>query len=228
LGKVKRNLMEDFQSIPASGKIAIKLTENDKLVAVRSCNKSHSVFISTQNGKSIRFLVEDLRVFKSRSSEGVKGLTLGKDDKVIALAILNNKLLEQEEKSQYMKTSVKKRIIKPENKDEQFIATVTENGYGKITSSYEYRLTNRSGVGIINISTSKRNGSVVASFMVDLESDLMLITNRGQVIRIKTNAIPVLGRNTQGVRLFKLKPEEKVASVTEVLDIEEQTEKEQE
>ena len=127
-----------------------------------------------------------------------------------------------------MKTSVKKRIIKPENKDEQFIATVTENGYGKITSSYEYRLTNRSGVGIINISTSKRNGSVVASFMVDLESDLMLITNRGQVIRIKTNAIPVLGRNTQGVRLFKLKPEEKVASVTEVLDIEEQTEKEQE
>ena len=216
LGKIKRNLMTDFDKIPAGGKIAIKLSDDDKLVSVRACDPSDSIFISTKNGKSIRFLTKDLRVFKSRGSEGVKALSLAQKDEVISLSILNNVILDQESKAEYMKTPFKKRIKNPQNSDEQFILTVTENGYGKITSSYEYRLTSRSGVGIINISTSKRNGCVVASFVVDLENDIMLITNKGQVIRIKANTISVLGRNTQGVKLFKLKEAEKIASVTEV------------
>jgi DNA gyrase subunit A len=217
-GTVKRNLMSDFENIPSNGKIAIKLNENDKLISVKTCQESNSVFISTRNGKSIRFLVSDLRISKSRSSGGVRGLILQDNDIVIALSILNNVLLEQEEKSEYMKLNFKERIKNSDNNSEQFILSVTENGYGKITSSYEYRLTSRGGIGIKNIITSNRNGKVVASFNVNLESDIMLVTDRGQVIRIATSNIPVSGRNTQGVRLFKMKENEKVASVTAVTE----------
>lgn len=220
-GTVKRNLMADFENIPSNGKIAIRLDENDKLVSVRTCSNSESILISTKNGKSIRFLVEDLRISKSRSSGGVRGLVLNDDDIVIALSILNDTVLEQEEKADYMKVNFKERLKNTDNNTEQFIIAVTENGYGKITSSYEYRLTSRGGVGIKNIITSARNGKVVASFNINLEHDLMLITDRGQVIRIAANNIPVLSRNTQGVRLFKLKDGEKVASVTEVMEIDE-------
>lgn len=228
-GKIKRNLMSDFNYVPITGKMAIKLTEEDKLISVKTCSDADSIFISTYQGKSTRFLVEDLRVFKGRASEGVKALSLSKGDYVIGTSILNGDALNMEERTEYLKTSINNRleILKNEageevdikNKNEQFILAVTENGYGKITSSYEYRLTGRGGVGVINIVTSERNGNVVSSFKLALDHDIMLITNRGQVIRIAAKDISVLGRNTQGVKLFKLKSGEKVTSVTEVYEI---------
>ncbi|ACT69880.1 DNA gyrase subunit A [Neorickettsia risticii] len=219
-GKVKRNSMSDFAYVPANGKVAIKLNDNDALISVKTAQNEDCIFISTRDGKCIRFLVEDLRVLKSRSSEGVKAITLGKDDSAISLSILNRRILSPEDKAEYMKTKFFERIQNPENHEEQFVLTVTENGYGKITSSYEYRITNRGGVGIINISTSERNGKVVSSFKVTLSNHIMLVTNRGQVIRIEASNIPVLGRNTQGVRLFSIRAEERVASVTEVEEVE--------
>ncbi|AHX11833.1 DNA gyrase, A subunit [Neorickettsia helminthoeca str. Oregon] len=220
-GKIKRNSMSDFNYVPTNGKVAIKLNEDDRLIAVKTSKNEDCIFISTRDGKCIRFLVDDLRVLKSRSSEGVKALTLSNGDEAISLSILNQKILSPEEKALYMRTKFSERIKDPTNKDEQFVLSVTENGYGKITSSYEYRITNRGGVGIINIATSKRNGKVVSSFRVLLDNHIMLITNRGQVIRIAASNIPVLGRSTQGVRLFTVKDDERVASVTEVGEVEE-------
>ena len=188
-GNFRRNMLSDFTNIMRNGKIAMKLAEDDKLISVHPCEETDHIIIATQNGKANHFKLADVRVFKGRSSVGVRGIRLAKDDSVVSMSVLSD----------------------PEN---QFILAVTENGYGKRSPATDYRITKRGGKGIFNINTSKRNGVVVASFPVTEEDQLMLATNEGKVIRIRVHnkgndSIRSMGRQTQGVRLFDINEEEK-------------------
>jgi len=238
-GNIRRNLLSDFDYIPVTGKIAIGLGESDVLVSVYTCEPSAHIMLSTANGKSIRFIAEDIRLSKGRSGMGVRGIRLSRDDEVISMTILSSdSSLETHIRDQYLKISTIKRLklklgsdIKIDNdidlnidelkkyaSEEQFLLTVTENGFGKRSSSYEYRVTNRGGSGIVNINTSLRNGKVIVSFPANNDDELILMTDKGQAIRIPVSDIRITGRNTLGVRLVKLNDTEKVASVQRIAD----------
>ena len=203
-GKIRKNNLEDFQNIQANGKIAMKLDTDDEIVSVKLIKGGEDIMINSNFGKSLRVNSKKIRLFKGRSSKGVKGMTLKPKDKVISLSILNANILASD------KDELKSK--------EQFILTITENGYGKRSSSYEFRETGRGGQGIINISTTERNGNVAASFPINSEDDIMLVTNKGQMIRVKVSEIRVAGRNTQGVRIFKTSDGEKVVSAVRLAD----------
>ena len=212
-GKIRKNSLEDFVSIQSTGKIAMKLDQDDKIVGVKICREDQDVILSTQLGKCIRFKSQKIRIFKGRSSKGIKGIQLAPNDKVISLSVLD---------SIDMKPETAKKIIKngSSNKDkksevlakQKYILSVTKNGFGKRTSFYDYRVTNRGGKGIICINTSERNGDVVASFPVNEGDEIILSTDKGKMIRCAVQEIRIAGRNTQGVRIFKLSGEEKVVS----------------
>ncbi len=204
LGKIRKNNLDDFRNIQSNGKIAMKLDKNDEIVSVKLIKGDEDIMINSYFGKSLRVNNNKIRLFKGRSSKGVKGINLKNKDKVISLSILNKNLISSN------KDEMKSR--------EQFILTITENGYGKRSSSYEFRETGRGGQGIINISTSERNGNVSASFPINSEDEIMLVTNKGQMIRVKVSEIRVAGRNTQGVRIFKTENEEKVVTAVRLAD----------
>ena len=210
-GKVRKNSLEDFSSINAAGKIAMKLDPNDKIVGVKICRDDQDAILSTKLGKCIRFETKKLRVFKGRSSKGIKGIELGKDDQIVSLSIIqNDKLSKNGKKSSTEKSEI---IAK-----EKFILSITENGYGKKTSHNDYRVTNRGGKGIIGIINSARNGNVSSSFPVFEGDDIIISTNKGRVIRVAVKEIRTAGRNTQGVRIIKLSGDEKVVSATKIDD----------
>ena len=218
-GNVRRNLLADFAHIPSNGKIAIRLQENDKLISVKVCQNDQDMLLATQMGKSIRFPIQDLRVFKSRTSDGVRGIKLFRQDQVISMSVLNNVSIMLDERDLYLKSDQNQLSVEKCEyyaKNEQFILTITENGFGKRSSAYEYRVTKRGGSGILNIITSKRNGGIVASFPVTKGDHVMLITDKGQVIRIVVDGIRISARNTQGVTLFRTKKGEKVVSVAKI------------
>ncbi len=182
----------------------MKLDKDDEIVSVKLINGNEDIMINSYLGKSLRVNNSKIRLFKGRSSKGVKGMSLKSKDKVISLSILNKNLISSNKDEMKSK--------------EQFILTITENGYGKRSSSYEFRETGRGGQGIINISTSERNGNVSASFPINSEDDIMLVTNKGQMIRVKVSEIRVAGRNTQGVRIFKTAKDEKVVTAVRLTD----------
>ncbi|GAK34039.1 DNA gyrase subunit A [Iodidimonas nitroreducens] len=234
-GNVRRNLLSDFTNVPSNGKIAIRFEEgaDDRLIGVRVAREEDDVLLAAHSGKCIRFPVRDVRVFKGRTATGVRGMRLASGDQVIGMSILNGQDATADERESYLKAAAWKNNeavnndekalgdLSPEQKErmaerEQFILTITENGYGKRTSSYEYRTTGRGGQGIVNIVTSDRNGAVVASGPVTTSEQLMLLTNAGKIIRIGIQDIRIAGRNTQGVTLFRIDPEEKVVSVAKV------------
>ena len=229
-GNIRRNKLTDFHNINANGKIAMKLNENDQLVNVLTCSEDANIFLSTKLGKCIRFSCKDLRVFSGRSSIGVRGIKLSKDDNVISLAILNGIDFEVNERDEYLRVSSlerkKEKIINNtlDNKkfsnlklNEEFILSVTDKGFGKRSSAYEYRKTKRGGLGIANMQLSERNGSqVVASFPINHKDQLMLVTNKGKLIRCPVNDVRIGGRQTQGVTLFNVSQEEKVVSVAKL------------
>ena len=245
-GNVRRNRLSDFTSVMVNGKIAMKLDEGDKLVGVQDCTESDDVLLSAKGGKCIRFPVVDVRVFASRASTGVRGMKFRGDDEVISMTIVRHVDCDSEERKNYLKVqSARRRAIGAESGEgdedlvtdptqlglseeryavmlaaEQFILTVTENGYGKRTSAYDYRITGRGGMGITNIETSARNGSVVASFPVDESDQLVMVTDGGQLIRTTVHDIRIAARNTQGVTLFKTADDEHVVSVTRLSDVE--------
>lgn len=248
MGNIRRNSMDAFESVQSNGKIAIKLDDNDALVQVALCEDNDHILLSSKMGKCIRFPLEVLRVFQSRSSSGVRGIKLEPKNEVVSMSILKNcKIEDFEKRDSYLKIPVADRLtIKAELKnsienggnfddvkipeinvdllntlsekeikqlalDEEFILTITENGYGKSTSTYEYRTTNRGGIGITNIITSKRNGNVIFSSRVDEDKDVLMMTDKGTVIRTKVKDIRISGRNTQGVTLMRT--EDKIISV---------------
>ncbi len=210
-GKVRKNNLEDFSSINASGKIAMKLDSNDTIVGVKICRDDQDIILSTKNGKCIRFDSKKLRIFKGRSSKGIKGINLSNDDSIVSLSIIDqdtnkkNGKLNKDDKSE----------IKAK---EKFILSITKNGFGKRTSHYDFRVTNRGGKGIIGIVNSERNGNVSSSFPVNDGDEILISTNKGRVIRVAVKEIRTAGRNTQGVRIIKLSGDEKVVSATKIDD----------
>ena len=198
-GSIRRNKLNDFVNIKRNGKIAIKLSENDKLIGVTTCNDDSQILLASMNGKAIRFSTNQVRVFKGRDSSGVRGIKLLGNDQVVSMSVI-------------------------EDETNEFVLSICENGYGKRTKVTDYRETGRGGLGVANIETSHRNGNVVASFIVIETDQIMLVTISGQIIRIRINGndgdnIRITGRKTQGVRLFELAEDEKVVSVAIIREI---------
>ncbi len=229
-GNIRRNKLTDFHNINSNGKIAMKLNEKDKLVNVLTCSEDSNIFLSTKLGKCIRFSCSDLRIFSGRSSIGVRGIKLSKGDTVISLAILNGIDFDVTERDEYLRISaLVRKNEKIENKNlndakfenlkenEEFILSVTDKGFGKRSSAFEYRKTKRGGLGIANMQLSDRNGSqVVASFPINNSDQLVLVTDKGKLIRCPVNDVRIGGRQTQGVTLFNVSDEEKVVSVAKL------------
>jgi DNA gyrase subunit A len=245
-GSIRRNSLSDFVSVRANGKIAMKLDDGDSLVSVASCREDQDVLLVAKSGKCIRFPVVDVRVFSSRNSTGVRGIRLMKDDRVMGMSILDHTEIDIEMRDEYLRyANALRRLENGEDAEngnggtagelpalerlsqedverlqaaEQYILTVTENGFGKRSSAYEYRVTNRGGQGIWNIDPSDRNGDVVASFRIEADHQLVMVTNAGTLIRIPVDGIRIAGRKTQGVRLINTAEDEQVVSVTGLQD----------
>ena len=241
LGTVRRNKMSDFESVRANGKIAMKLDDGDSLISVLPCLESQDVLLSTYLGKCIRFPVKEIRVFTGRNSVGVRGIKLDSKDKLISMAMINAGISDSSVRSAYIRQSRALRRMddeqaeENENEDlqndglvldskkmeelskmEEFILTISENGFGKRTSSYEYRLTHRGAGGFTNIKLGGKNTAVVASFPVDNEHDIIMITDGGKIIRTPVSDIRIAGRATAGVTLFRIAENEKVISATAI------------
>ena len=209
-GKVRKNNLEDFTSINQSGKIAMKLDNDDKIIGVKICKDDQDIILSTRFGKCIRFESKKLRVFKGRSSKGIRGINLADKDSIVSLSIIDHDLKNIKKTSKVSNLEVKAK--------EKFILSITENGYGKRTSHYDFRVTNRGGKGIIGIVNSSRNGNVSSSFPVFEGDQILISTDKGRVIRTTVKEIRVAGRNTQGVRIIKLSGDEKVVSAIKLDD----------
>jgi DNA gyrase subunit A len=241
-GTVRRNKLSDFIEVRQNGKIAMKLDEGDSILAVDTCTEADDVLLTTADGQCIRFPVPEVRVFAGRNSVGVRGIALGEDDHVISMAILRHFEASPAGRAAYLKMS---RAVRGEGEPEtaaddgeeavagsevgdpgyaemsaaeQMILSVSENGYGKRTSSFEYRITRRGGKGIIAMTVNQRNGKVVASFPVEESDQIMLVTDRGQLIRVPVQGISVMGRSTQGVIVFDTAEDERVVSVEHIPD----------
>ncbi len=208
-GNVRKNTLEDFININNSGKIAMKLDQDDKIIGVKICKDDQDILLSTQLGKCIRFKSKKLRLFKGRSSKGIKGMQLNEKDKVISLSILENSQINS-------KTLKKDKKVK--SAVDRFILSVSANGYGKRSSCLDYRVTNRGGKGIIGIINSPRNGNVASSIVVNETDEILLSTDKGSMMRCAVKEIRIAGRNTQGVRIKKLSGSEKVVSVIKIED----------
>jgi DNA gyrase subunit A len=242
-GTVRRNKLSDFIEVRQNGKIAMKLDEGDRIIGVAVCGEQHDVLLTTAEGQAIRFPVTDVRVFKGRESAGVRGIKLEGKDQLISMAILSHIEASPAERVAYVRQANLVRrggadheqdvesegngqevVLSPEryaelSAHEEFVLTVSENGYGKRTSAYEYRISGRGGKGIIAMTVNKRNGKLIGSFPVE-EGDLMLVTDRGQLIRIPVEGISVMGRSTQGVIVFDTAEGERVVSVEHITDVE--------
>jgi DNA gyrase subunit A len=242
-GTVRRNSMDAFTNIPTAGKIAMKFGMSDegeeseednldRIIGVELLTEEDDVLLATRNGKAIRFRSTDVREFQSRASMGVRGVRLLEDDQVISMSILRRVGTTPEEREAYLRCPAWREkdencTLPPERytalvEGEQFLLTITVNGYGKRSSTYEYRRTNRGGQGIINIVTSERNGGVVASFPVKPGEQLILVTDQGKMIRTTVGDIRIAGRNTQGVTIFNVAENEKVVSVAKIDESEEE------
>lgn len=239
-GNIRRNSLTDFVNVQSNGKIAMKLDEGDRLINVALCDESNDIMLAAKSGKCIRFPVKDLRVFVGRNSTGVRGIKLAENDEVISMSVLNHCTATAEERDEYLKVSSAMKHLEAENggdtcispdqtgllnlldtakfeemrKAEEFILTVTVTGFGKRSSSYEYRVTGRGGQGIANMEMSPRNKEVVSSFPIEDGKEIMMVTDGGKLIRMPVDDIRVAGRKTQGVILFRLADDEKVVSVT--------------
>ncbi|MFO1167701.1 MAG: DNA gyrase subunit A [Rhodoblastus sp.] len=240
-GTVRRNKLSDFAQVNRAGKIAMKLDEGEAIVDVAICTEDDDVLLTTAQGQCIRFAVPEVRVFKGRDSMGVRGISLEKADRVISLSILRHFDASGDERAAYLKMS---RAVNGEangeaevdvgeengaaagelaqeryaamSAAEQFILTVSENGYGKRSSSFEYRITGRGGKGIVAMAVNDRNGPLVASFPVEDSDQIMLVTDGGQLIRCPVEGIRIIGRGAQGVIVFNTAEDEKVVSVERV------------
>ncbi len=208
-GKVRKNSLIDFLNVNASGKIAMKLDENDKIIGVEKCKENQDIVLGTKFGKCIRFMSKKMRLFKGRSSKGIRGINLQDNDSVMSLSVIDS--------SKSTSDNSKKNGSKKLSLNE-YVLSITENGYGKRSSLSDFRVTNRGGKGIIGIVNSKRNGNVTSNLIVSDNDQIILSTDKGRVIRVQVKEIRIAGRNTQGVRIIKLSGEEKVVSAIKIED----------
>jgi DNA gyrase subunit A len=247
-GNVRRNKLSDFVDVRRSGIIAMKLDADEAIVDVQICTERDDVLLTAAGGQCIRFPVTDVRVFTGRTSMGVRGIALPDNDKLISLTILRHVEATSDERSAYLKMrrAVAGEAVAGEtaaeqaaeadteetsgsiqlsseryvemSAQEQVVLTVSVNGYGKRTSSYEYRTTGRGGKGIVAMSVNGRNGKLVASFPVEDDDQIMLVTDKGQLIRCPVGDIRIAGRSTQGVIVFNTADDEHVVSVEHIGD----------
>nr|WP_281413496.1 DNA gyrase subunit A [Microvirga antarctica] len=245
-GTVRRNKLSDFIQVNRGGKIAMKLDAGESIVDVQICSENDDVLLTTAKGQCIRFAVPEVRVFKGRDSMGVRGINLAAGDAIISMAILRHMAATGEERAGYLKMrravmgevsnadapsdgavesgdeeGIAGEALSMErytelSAHEQFILTLSEKGYGKRTSSYEYRITGRGGKGITAMAVNSRNGQLVASFPVENSDQIMLVTDNGQLIRVPVDGIRTVGRNSQGVTVFATKGKERVVSVEHI------------
>ena len=244
-GNVRKNKLSDFVDVRANGKIAMKLHDNDEIKTVETCTDDDDLLITTLKGQCIRFRASDVRLFVGRSSTGVRGIRLAQDDRVISSAIIKSMSATTEERAAYLKMSRAVRgEIDSENDEneenvenitpailsdekyaemgasEQFILSISNNGYGKRTSTFEYRVTGRGGKGIIAMVVNDRNGNITDSFPVDSTNQIILVTNNGKLIRCPVDDIRIASRSTQGVKIFDVDDQEQVVSVERLGDLE--------
>ena len=246
-GDVLRNQLSDFAQVNKNGKIAMKLEAGDGIIGVATCTDAEDFLLTTRGGKAIRFPVGDVRVFKGRDSTGVRGIKLATGDQVVSLSLLYHSDASSAEARAYLKQAsaarraesgeaeapveveeeveegVEEATLTPERyaalgAREQFVLTMSQTGFGKRTSSYEYRVTGRGGSGIVAIGMGKKNSAVIASFPVEESDDLMLISDAGQTIRVAVSGISIQGRAAQGVTIFRVDEGEKVVSVERIAD----------
>ncbi|MEI9931898.1 MAG: DNA gyrase subunit A [Rhizomicrobium sp.] len=247
-GDVRRNLLSDFASINRNGKIAMKLEAGDGIVGVQTCTDQDDVLLTTRLGKCIRFALTDVRVFKGRDSTGVRGIKLAEGDEVVSLTLLHHMDAETAEARAYLKQANAARravtgeeapvedvsddeeiggeeaTLTPERyaalgAKEQFVLAVSGGGFGKRTSSYEYRVTGRGGSGIVAMGMGRKNSAIIAAFPVDESDDLMLISDAGQTIRVAVGSVSIQGRAAQGVTVFRVDEGERVVSVERIEDV---------
>jgi DNA gyrase subunit A len=239
-GTVRRNKLSDFVDVRRSGIIAMKLDEDESIVDVQICTEHDDVLLTAAGGQCIRFPVTDVRVFQGRTSMGVRGIALPEKDRLISLTILRHMDADAEERAAYLRraNAVRRGGVEEEagtdsedasgaielgeqryvemSASEQFVLTISENGYGKRSSSFEYRTTGRGGKGIVAMSVNDRNGKLVASFPVEDSDQIMLVTDKGQLIRCPVEGIRIAGRSTQGVIVFDTAEDEHVVSVEHI------------
>jgi DNA gyrase subunit A len=245
-GNVRRNRLSDFRNVRSAGLIAMKLDDDDRLIGVATCREGQDAFLATRKGRCIRFELSDdtVRVFAGRDSSGVRGIRLAEGDEVISLSILRHVEASIEEREAYLRLANARRRNGDDEADaaaqsdqppaggtlnearfqdleqaEEFLLTVTNAGFGKRTSAYEYRVTGRGGQGITNITLAPRNGTaVVAAFPVEEDDDVMLVTDAGRLIRVPARQVRRTGRQAMGVTLFRVDANEHVTSVFPVIE----------
>jgi len=243
-GGVRRNRLSDFTNVKTNGKIAMKLDDGDQLIGVHTCSEAEDILLSSKDGKCTRFPVTAIRVFSGRSSTGVRGMKLDGDDRLISMSVLSHVKAEVSMRDEYLQSvSASRRLVggdytdrvddlaedkartarldelafKEMAENEEIILTITDDGFGKRTSAYEYRISNRGGKGIASIDLKRTKGekaSVVASFTVDTEDQLVMVSDGGQLIRCPVSGISTVGRSTRGVTIFKVANDERVVSVS--------------
>ena len=225
-GHVRRNRLSDFTGIKRNGKIAMKLHEGDAILDVAICTEDEDVLLTTAQGQAIRFPVTAVRVFAGRNSIGVRGIRLGRSDEVISMSALRHFELTPEERDAYFRMKKGEGDGLPAERfaeiaaAEQFILTLSEHGFGKRTSSHEFRVTDRGGKGVVAMAVTDKTGRLVASFPVEEDDQIMLVTDKGKLIRTSVNEISIMGRATQGVIVFRTEEDERVVSAERISEVE--------
>jgi len=226
-GHIRKNALSDFLDIRSNGKIAMKLGAGESLVSVRLADDEHDVLLSSHKGKSIRFAVQSLRQFSGRSSIGVRGINLKLEDHVVAMNIIrsnahgldeidayrNKKYKDAETSTTHQESDLSKEQFQEIAVHEEFLLSISEGGFGKRTSSYAYRCTHRGGQGVATMDITSRTGPVVNVIPVHPDDHILLLTDKGQLLRCPVSGIRISGRKTKGVKLFRLQNDERVASI---------------
>jgi DNA gyrase subunit A len=253
-GSIRRNSLSDFVRVQANGKIAMKLDEGDQLVRVRTCTAEDDVLLLASGGKVIRFPVTDVRVFSGRTSTGVRGIRLATSDKIIAMSVVKHRSVSTETRDDYLQAvNANRRMLSSDYMDraddkardevlaarlnepefvkmaleEEFILTLTEDGMGKRTSAYQYRIAGRGGLGITGIELGRADGKssrIVAAFTVQDEDQVVMVSDGGQIIRCPVNKISIVGRSSRGVSVFNTSDGERVVSVSRLRDVDDDNE----
>ena len=231
-GMIRKNKLIDVaksgkRELRESGKLSIKLDPKDQLIGIKLANKEDDILLSSKNGKCLRFPLEKLRLFSGLNSAGVRGIKLEKNNYVISQAILKHSKIDMSIRQDYLRaasenrknTSVLNSEFEELNKNEEFLLALTTNGYGKRSSAYEYRISNRGGKGITGILTSEKNGEVLDCFVINEDDQIILVTDKGQIIRINVNQIRIAGRSTKGVSVFRIPEGDSIVSVSRIPDI---------
>ena len=228
-GMIRKNKLIDVaksgkRELRESGKLAIKLDPSDQLIGIKLANQDDDMLLSSKNGKCLRFPLAKLRLFSGLNSSGVKGIKLEKNNYVISQAILKHSKIDMNIRQDYLRAASENRKnasslsseFEELNKNEEFLLALTTNGYGKRSSAYEYRISNRGGKGITGILTSEKNGEVLDCFVINEDDQIILVTDKGQIIRINVNQIRIAGRSTKGVSVFKIPEGDSIVSVSRI------------